>query len=280
DLATFRNQGYSETSWFTYQHTCAVPSGVSASPQGQRVGIEWNSNPVHLECKVEYREGNNADEVWFEIGNTLRRVSIADLRPNTSYEYRVGGACEYGRFTFGNLMLFTTNDSNVSMVANCGTDPGFTDPPLTLVQTFPIGDTIHAGDYDVIVTSITGQTSFSGEGFVKMSWLGDANVAVRFTNVGINTEKQLASGVIEKTYDPTDAAIADVDEVFETFTKIMGALKELKNAVNGIVDSNNFDVNKIADYSVELAQLQPSFISNLDDENLKQVSNAYFQNLN
>lgn len=227
DLATFRNQGYSETSWFTYQNTCAVPSGVSASPQGQRVGIEWNSNPVHLEYKVEYREANNADAVWFEIGNTLPRVSIADLRPNTSYEYRVGGACEYGRFTFGNLMLFTTNDSNASMVANCGDDPGLTDPPLTLVQTFPVGDTIHAGDYDVIVTSLTGQTSFNGEGYVKMSWLGDANVAVRFTNIGINTDKQLASGVIETTYDPNQAGIVDVEEVIEEVKSIVNGLKEI-----------------------------------------------------
>ena len=218
DLASFRNQGYSETFWFTYQNNCAVPSGVSASPQGQRVGIEWTANPAHLEYKVEYREANDAEAVWFEIGNTLPRVSIADLKPGTLYEYRVGGACEYGRYTFGNLLTFTTNSGEVSTVPECGIDPNLTDPPQNLVQTFPVGDTIHAGDYDVIVTSITGQTSFSGEGYTKISWLGNALVAVRFTNIGINTDKKLAIGQIETTYDPTEGGIADVDAIIGDFT--------------------------------------------------------------
>ena len=196
DLASFRNQGYSETFWFIYQNNCVAPNNVSATAQGQRVTIEWDANPLHLEYKVEYREANNADAQWFEIGNTLPRVSIGDLKPGTLYEYRVGGACEYGRYTFGNLLTFTTNSGEVSTVPECGIDPNLTDPPQNLLQTFPVGDTIFAGDYDVIVTSITGQTSFSGEGYVKISWLGNAIVAVRFTNIGINTDKKLAIGEI------------------------------------------------------------------------------------
>lgn len=220
DLASFRNQGYSETFWFTYGNNCAAPTGATASPQGQRVSIEWTSNPAHLEYKVEYREVDNPDAVWFEIGNTLPRVSITDLKPGITYQYRVGGACEYGRYTFGNLSEFTTNDSNATTVPNCGIDPNLTDPSQTLLSALNAGTIIHAGDYDVMVTHVapaTGQ-SFSGEGYVKMSWLGDARVAVRFTNIDVNTEYKLASGIIETTYDPNEEGIADVDAIIGDFT--------------------------------------------------------------
>jgi TANFOR domain-containing protein len=218
DLATFRNNGYSETFWFTYQNNCAIPVGATASAQGQRVGIEWTANPVHLEYKVEYRETNNADAEWFEIGNTIPRVSISDLKPNKIYEYRVGGACEYGRFTFGNILQFTTNGETATTVPECGTDPNLTAPQGTLLQALAAGDTIHAGDYDVVVSQVTGQGSFSGEGFVKMSWLGNASIAVRFTNIGVNTDKKLVNGVIETAYDPSAGGIADVDAIIGNFT--------------------------------------------------------------
>jgi TANFOR domain-containing protein len=216
DLAMFRNGGYSETFWFTYQNNCAVPVGIGANPQGQVVGISWTHNIDHLDYKVEYREKNNPNAVWFELGNTIPRVNISDLKYSTIYEYRVGGACEYGKFIFAPLQQFTTNDSLSSTVANCGVDPNLTGTNAPSIQLLNAGDTIKAGDFDVIATKVTGsQPSFSGEGYVAVSWLANMKLAVRFANITVGTDKKLKTGIIETTYDPTEDGIASIDGFFE-----------------------------------------------------------------
>jgi len=240
DLAMFRNNGYSETFWFTYQNTCAAPTGIAANPQGQLVNITWTNNVDHLEYKVEYREKNNPDAEWFEISNTIPRVAIHDLKPGTVYEYRVGGACEYGQFTFSALNQFTTNNELATIVPDCGTDPGLTATTDPLLQTMNPGDTIKAGDFDVIATQVSGQGSFTGQGYVAVSWLANMKLAVRFTNIQVATDKKLKVGVIETTYDQMEVGIEDVDEVITIIKDLAGLINDLLT-INISADKEYFD---------------------------------------
>ncbi|HEX7904181.1 MAG TPA: fibronectin type III domain-containing protein [Chitinophagaceae bacterium] len=217
-LAMFRNNGFSEVFWFTYQNNCPVPLGITATVQGLRSTIEWQNNPQHLEWKVEYREKNNPDAQWFNLGNTLPRVMLTDLKPGTQYEYRVGGSCEVGNFTYSALYSFSTAGSPVPPVANCG------DSTLPLpgggqtLQTLNAGDTIRAGSFTVHVGYATGTGSFTGTGYVIVPWLMNAKVEVRFTTITLSLDRKLLSGVIETTYDPTESGIDDIDEYVDIFT--------------------------------------------------------------
>lgn len=217
NLAMFRNNGISEAFWFSYQNNCPVPTGITATVQGIRSTIEWLSNPVYLDYKVEYREKNNPDAQWFTMNNTLPRVMLTDLKPSTQYEYRVGGSCREGVYTYSTLQSFATTGTAVSMVPNCGDSTTFPAGGGTL-QTLVAGDTIKAGSFTVNIGYVTGTGSFTGTGYVRVPWLMNAKVEVRFTNITVSSDKKLKTGIVETTYDPTESGIADIDEYIDIFT--------------------------------------------------------------
>lgn len=221
-LAMFRNNGYSEVYWFTYQNNCAAPVGIGHTVQGTRATIEWTNNPQHMEWKVEYREKNNPDAQWFSINNTIPRVMLTDLRPSTQYEYRVGGSCITGQFTYSALFSFTTAGSPVPPVANCGDSVLVSAGGGQLLQNLNAGDTLRAGTFTVNVGTSTGVGSFTGMGYVKVPWLMNAKVEVRFTNITLSLDRKLMSGVIETTYDPTESGIGDIDEYIDIFVSGYG----------------------------------------------------------
>lgn len=223
NLAMFRNNGISETFWFTYQNNCPVPTGIAATVQGVRSTIEWLSNPVYLDYKVEYREKNNPDAQWFTMNNTLPRVMLTDLKPSTQYEYRVGGSCREGMYTYSALQSFATTGTAVSMVPNCGDSTTFPAGSGTL-QTLVAGDTIKAGSFTVNIGYVTGTGSFTGTGYVRVPWLMNAKVEVRFTNITVSSDKKLKTGIVETTYDPTESGIADIDEYIDIFREVMWVL--------------------------------------------------------
>lgn len=218
DLAAFRNNGISETYWFTYQNTCVVPVGISAQSQGQVTNISWQSSPDHLEYKLEYREKNVANAQWFTLTNTAPRAALNDLKPSTLYEYRIGAACEYGLFNYTNLLTFTTNSVSASNVEACGDTSNLVNPGQTQLNTLVPGDTINAGDFSVIVTQVSGSGNFTGEGYVKVPWLMNMNLAVKFTSITVDLQKKLMTGTIITSYDPTEGGIADVDSYIDAFT--------------------------------------------------------------
>jgi len=260
DAAMFRNDGYSEIHYFTYKNNCPVPLGVAASMQGQRANISWQNNPLYLDFRVEYREKNLANAQWFSLTNTVPNVSIGDIKPATLYEYRVGGSCQSGLYTFTNLLTFTTNDSNVTAIPNCGTDITTTNEGTPLNVALIAGDTIYAGDFKVIPTQISGSGSYTGEGYVKVSYLLDSKVGVKFSGITLDQNRRLTgTSFIETMYDPTQSNVADVDEFVSdikdvtsvvnqllglTIDNDYGYFQRLKDAVSNILDSELTDQMK------------------------------------
>jgi Fibronectin type III domain len=221
-LAMFKNNGFSEVYWFVYQNNCAAPLGITATVQGQRVSIEWQNNPMHLEWKVEYREKNNPAAQWFSISNTINRVSITDAKPGTLYEYRVGGSCTEGEFTYSALNTFTTAAAGTNSMVNCGDG---TVPPAGTgagLQTLNPGDSIRAGTFKIVVGFSSGTGSFTGMGYTIMPWLANAKVEVKFTNITVSQDYKLMTGVIETTYDPNESGIDDLDAYVDLFTSGYG----------------------------------------------------------
>jgi hypothetical protein len=250
--ANFRNNGFSEIFWFVYQNTCPQVLGVTDSTQGRRAIIEWQTNPQHLEYKVIYREKGNATAEWFSQINTGTQVSIGDLKPLTTYEYRVGGACDYGFFVFGPTMEFTTKGENVTAVPNCGVPPALpvlNPSPMLIMHP---GDTVYAGDFKVVTTlvdNINGDNgvpgTFTGEGYVPVSYLANMKLAVVFRGIKVNAEKKLIDGQIETTYDPTEGGIADVDALLDYFIPGYGLGKLVTGEV--MVDASfNFIIGSIS----------------------------------
>jgi hypothetical protein len=230
EVVQFRNNGYSEIFWFTYKNTCPVVSGETAEVQGgYRALIHWLGNASqHLEYKVIYRKKNEPDAEWFNFRQTQDSVSIGDLQPLTTYEYRVGAACEYEVFVFGPTRQFTTDSSHKTTVPNCGVDPNLINPDSSsFLPHLNQGDTIRTGDFKTIVTKVDnpnggGTGHFTGEGYVPVSYLGNMKIAVVFNNIKVDSTKKLVSGQIETIYDPTEGGIIDVDAIIDIFASGYG----------------------------------------------------------
>jgi Fibronectin type III domain len=219
NLAMFRNFGYSEVFWFDYKNNCTPPLSIAASVQGSRVTITWQPQPIYLSYKVEYRETNNASAEWFTINTLEPTVVLNDLNFGKEYQYRVGASCEEESFNYSNLLTFTTGAAAVPVIANCGDSSAIPNTvPQTYLATMAVGDTILAGDFKVKILTISGSTSFTGTGTVKIPWLLGVKAAVRFSGIKVNTLKQLAVGNIETTYDPKEAGILNVDDVIDILT--------------------------------------------------------------
>lgn len=218
NLAMFRNLGYSEVFWFDYKNNCNAPLNINAVVQGSRVTITWQAQPIYLSYKVQYREKDNASAEWFTISTMEPTVVINDLNFSKIYEYRVGASCEEESFNYSNLLSFTTGAAAVPVIANCGDSSAIPNSVAqTYLATMAVGDTILAGDFKVKILTISGSTNFTGTGTVKIPWLLGVKAAVKFTNIKVNTLKQLAVGNIETTYDPKEAGILDVDDLIDVF---------------------------------------------------------------
>lgn len=227
ELAMFRNNGYSETFWFNYQNNCPVPVSITADAQGQRVNVTWGSDVQHLQYKVEYRKINTANAAWFELENTMPNVSITDLEPSATYEYRVGAACETGKYIFSPLHQFTTNTNDATTVPECGFDPNPLPTTEPLLQQMNVGDVVKAGDFNVVITRVNGTGSFSGEGYVVVPWLANLKLAVNFGSIGVGTDMKLKIGEIATVYDPDEGLIGDIDTLVDDLRDLTGILKEL-----------------------------------------------------
>jgi TANFOR domain-containing protein len=272
ELAMFRNNGYSETFWFIYKNNCPAPSGIVADPQGQRVNVTWLSDVKHLDYKVEYRQKGNPDAEWFELDNTLPRVSITDLKDTTTYEYRVGGACETGVYTFSGLNEFTTRSANTTTVPNCGFVPDTSITNAQLLQQMNPGDTIKAGDFDVIATQVSGSGSFSGQGYVVVPWLANMKLGVSFESIGVGINKKLKIGEISTTYDPEEGLVGDVDETIEALDTIVSAFTAKIKSLIQVLHSDDVteDPQKIVNYAYNV-------ISSVSDEIPKQILDDIIQ---
>ena len=220
DPVQFKNNGYSEISWFQYKNDCPQLTAITATVRGQQTTIQWQPNARHLEYQLNYREANNAGAEWFSVTNTKPSVTIRDLKVGKTYEYKVGSACETSLISFNPPGNFTTSaDSTISTITQCGVLPALNDTASNnLLASLAKDDIIKAGDYNVKVIDASGGNGvFSGTGYTPISWLGDMNIAVKFDNVTINAAYQLVRGRIQTTYDPTEGGIASVNELIDVF---------------------------------------------------------------
>lgn len=249
--AAFRNNGFSEIFTFTFKNDCPRLSKekhkIEVTPYGTRAEIRWEIDTKLLEYRVQYREANNPTAEWFKSTVVNNFISISDLKPDTQYEFQIGGACEYGKFIFSELLSFETKDSRATTVTKCGdsTQIPTTVSATNLISTLAPGASFKAGDFTVFTTSVTGASTFSGNGYTEVPWLANIKVAVKFTNVQINTSNQLVSGLVETEYDPSGAGISDVDEFIDDITgEIRGG-----NDV-GFVKTGDIKPNYVTQYPI------------------------------
>ncbi|OXA93956.1 fibronectin type III domain-containing protein [Flavobacterium hercynium] len=207
--AVFKNNGYSEIFSFKYAANCAVPTFLLSQAQSAKTAkITWLSQPEYRKVHVQYRRKGVAKAEWFSINTQNDQVMLTNLEPNESYEFRVGATCDlpqYGTepsYVYSNIQVFKMPEkNNPKLVYNCGIEPKIkisNQTPLTnLIQS----ETFTAGDFPVTILELTGNSPYSGKGYIVVPYLSDTKITVQFNNIMVNTDYQLIRGIVKTTYD-------------------------------------------------------------------------------
>ncbi len=207
EIGLFKNEGYSEVFWFSRTSPCQEPEDITGEPKGlSKINVYWNEDPtVYSDYIIAYREADKPDAHWFTKKTNSAWATIWNLKPGTTYEYKVKGKCTYQYSEYSEVQYVTTEIvKNEDANYQCGIVPD--EIAITNREPHPglaIGSQITAGDFKVVITDITSQSpgSLSGKGYVSIPYLNFAKFAVNFSNILVNTDNRLAQGEIVTVYD-------------------------------------------------------------------------------
>ncbi len=234
EIGLFRNQGNSQIFWFSRTSPCNVPINVYAEPKGiSKINVFWEEDPLYTEYTIAYREANKPNAQWFTMRTNSGWATIWDLKPGTTYEYKVKGKCKYQYGDFSETQEITTATAQDETANyNCGIVPDAV--AITNREPNPnlkIGDRVTAGDFVMTITELESNNNgrITGRGYVKIPYFKFARFGVKFNDVLINTSNQLAEGEIITLYDPAfgegENMTVDVDlDVVEMITGDKGEL--------------------------------------------------------
>tara|TARA_R110000764_G_scaffold47654_1_gene106186 strand:- start:2102 stop:7507 length:5406 start_codon:yes stop_codon:yes gene_type:complete len=229
EIGLFKNHGYSEIFSFSYAGSCDLPFGINHEVKGStNANIFWDDFTTDVpEYTIRYRQKGNTNE-WFLSKTNTNQLTLWDLKAGTTYEYQLQKKCVVTGSDWSMAKQFTTFlADNEASVYQCGITPNFSltnKEPLPKLST---GESFEAGDFPIHVLEVSGSNGrFTGKGYVTIPYLNNIKVGVEFTNVQINTDKQMSEGTVVTVYDPNLASILEVDEVVETVDTVSDLVSE------------------------------------------------------
>ena len=223
----FKNNGNSETFYFDLVSHCEAPKFLTAISESTSAQLRWSAQAMmpnqEYPYKVMYRERGKS---WKSQKVSMPNAKLTGLKRGRTYIYKVGVACGlnathsssvFGQesYMYSTEQEFTTTEQiDQKSQVQCGVKP-----QVRIKNTSPLQDNLYpnttftAGDFPVTVLNATGSNGvYSGEGYVKVPYLQDTKIKVSFTNIKLNTERQLIDGKLITTYDQTERNVQFVQE--------------------------------------------------------------------
>ena len=217
EVGMFENGGFSEINWFYLNDNCQAPTGLKALPRFAKVELSWNkvigTTGYVVECRPKTKL--NVYE-WSSTRVAGEYLTLAQLKPGWTYEWRVGTLCTDDRPVFSDVHEFTLSSRNDELLADCGKEPVREDLSQEPNLRIKAGDIVTiGGDYPMTITEAVslGDGWYSGRGKTRLKTIIDAPVALRFDRLRINVDNFQIDGTVEASYDEKKAKIANLDYV-------------------------------------------------------------------
>ena len=156
EIGMFEHGGFSEIYWFTLNENCPVPTGLKADPRYAKVDFSWNRVVGATGYILACRPKTSKDIYeWSEVQSYGERMTLAQLKPGWTYEWRVGTLCTGDKPIYSAIQEVTLPKSNVDLLRDCGKEPPRAnlnpDPALDI----QVGDTVTiGGDYPMVITQL------------------------------------------------------------------------------------------------------------------------------
>ena len=217
EVGMFENGGFSEINWFYLNDNCQAPTGLKALPRFAKVELSWNkvigTTGYVVECRPKTKL--NVYE-WSSTRVAGEYLTLAQLKPGWTYEWRVGTLCTDDRPVFSDVHEFTLSSQNDELLADCGKESVRKDLSQEPNLRINAGDIVTiGGDYPMtIIEAVSlGDGWYSGRGKTRLKTIIDAPVALRFDRLRINVDNFQIDGTVEASYDEKKAKIANLDYV-------------------------------------------------------------------
>jgi len=226
EIGLFKNQGYSEIFSFSYAGSCDLPVGISHEVKGStNANIFWDDFSTEIpEFTVRYRKKGGNNE-WFQSKTTTNQITLWNLKGGTTYEYQVQKKCVVTKSDWSFAKELTTAlEFEEESIIDCGIAPAIdleNKEPLPSIQK---GDTFKAGDFPIKIVEVSGSNGrFTGKGYSRLPYLKNIKVAVEFTNILINIDKELVEGAVQTVYDSTwkNKGLLDIDKTLDVAEDVL-----------------------------------------------------------
>jgi len=237
----FKNNGNSETFYFDLVSHCEAPKFLTAISESTSAQLRWSAQAMmpnqEYPYKVMYRERGKS---WKSQKVSMPNAKLTGLKRGRTYIYKVGVACGlnathsssvFGQesYMYSTEQEFTTTEQiDQKSQVQCGVKP-----QVHIKNTSPLQDNLYpnttftAGDFPVTVLNATGSNGvYSGEGFVKVPYLQDTKIKVSFTNIKLNTERQLIEGKLITTYDQTERNVVEIKNLGEVISDVKAIFRK------------------------------------------------------
>jgi len=280
DVGLYRNDGYSNLFTFRYGDPCPAPQSLALEAKtSDQISATWQSPPSpqgaesRVRYKLAYRKYSAAGQwSWVETETSDLFRTISGLEPATEYELKVGVPCNNAGSTAplspgrgdGGEVVFTPSQRITTLAAGqlsgieCGKEPTIDLSNQKLIESLNVGDVVMANDHPHTLTKVAGTPEgWSGESWSKESLFGGIKILFNFTNIKVNTDKQLINGYFESVYDESQSNIINPGEV----------VNSMINDVTTLVDDINALTTKIDDFIGIIDKRNPSTeeINNLNN---------------
>lgn len=227
EINLFENNGFSEIWFFKTQTNCLSPMNCAATVKDNSIELTWAESGGNMEYAVQYRPKTSVSGEWKTIAAGTPKATLKSLQYATVYEYRVGIICGNSRdAVYSTVYEAATGERDLS---NCGLEYKADVSNRELLPELRVGDVVTVGGgFPLTVTRVSGGNGvFSGEGVMPLRWVLNAEFAVEFVNLLVNTDYEQIGGRASLMYNKKKGMVGDLD----AFTD--GGVVE--NTRNGIV---------------------------------------------
>lgn len=176
------------------------------------------------------------------------------ISATTIGEYKVAISGAGNRTCVAYLTVSKGLCQTVSQTYQCGTRPATPvgtpgSPPLTNLAP---GDTIRTGDFDVVVTEVTGGGAggWQGKGYTEIPYLKNQRIAVELNSAVVNDCYELMSGTVVSAYDPDWGGVRSVNAAIDLIEDLTTRLVDLYNTYTG----TQGEIDKIREINTQLCQ--------------------------
>ena len=217
EVGMFENGGFSEINWFYLNDNCQAPTGLKALPRFANVELSWNKVMGTTGYVVECRPKTKLNVYeWSRTRVAGEHITLAQLKPGWTYEWRVGTLCTDDRPVLSDVHEFTLSSQNDELLADCGKEPVRSDLSQEPNLRIKAGDIVTiGGDYPMtIIEAVSlGDGWYSGRGKTRLKTIIDTPVSLRFDRLRINVDKFQIDGTVEASYDEKKGKTANLDYI-------------------------------------------------------------------